>query len=83
MLQLQVFQRPILSALLPEAAVRQETVAIGIDQLLLEQHVHHIVRGHAALQLCEDILAAGVGEDILCGRKFDKLLGGRLSNQNA
>ena len=81
-MQLQKFQRPILTTLLPEAAVSQEPVAIGIDQILLEQHVDQIVRGHAALQLFENILAARVSEDILCGRKFDQLLGGRLSYQN-
>ena len=79
--QLQLLQRPILPALLTRAAVRLEPVAIGIDQILLEQLFHQMFRGDTALELFEDILAARMREDVLCSGQLHQLLGGRLTQK--
>ena len=77
--ELQMLQRPVIAALLAQASIRPEPHAIYHDQILLEQHINHLVWRDAALELIENILAARVREDVLGAHQLRERLGRGLS----
>jgi len=78
-LELKELQCPIRTARFFEFAICHEVRASSLDQILLEQYLDKSVGGDAALQLVEDILVAGMSQDVLVAPEIGELLPRRLS----
>ena len=76
--ELQHLHRPVLFALLHDTPIRLQLESSGLNQVLLEEDLAHLLGWYAALQVIEDILAARVRDYVGGLLKPLQLLGRRL-----